>query len=76
MARGHKRYYVRYESDKIVCGSNDHHYSNFNKKDVAIFAARQILQSGDFADENPRNVRVYDTCTPEGDSAKIVWQST
>lgn len=76
MARGHKRYYVRYESDKIVCGSNDHHYSNFNKKEVAILAAKQILRSGDFTDENPRNVRVYDTYTPEGEPAKVVWQST
>lgn len=72
MTREHKRYYVCYGNDKIVCGSNDHHYSNFNKKDVAILAAKQILQSGDFADENPRNVRVYDTHTPEGTPAKIV----
>lgn len=75
MARGHKRYYVRYESNEVVCGSNDHHYSNFNKKEVAILAAKRILQSGDFEDVNPRNVRVYDTYTPIDEPAKIIWQS-
>lgn len=58
MRYGHKRYNIRYESDKIVCRSNEHSYCNASTLKSAIAIANRIKK--ELADENARNIRVYD----------------
>lgn len=74
MRRGHKRYYVQYESDRRICGSNDHCYGGFSKKEAAIAAAKRLFTNDLTKNENPRNVRVYDTYTPDDEPAAIIFQ--
>jgi len=67
----HKQFYVRYESDKISCGSNDHTYGNASTIKTAKGYISKIKK--ELADEHPRNFRVYDCWTPYGEPAKIVY---
>ena len=52
-----KRYYVRYETDKYVCGSNDHLYCYASTLNNAKQIARKCSKEMPAAS----NVRVYDT---------------
>ena len=61
-----KRYFVEYESDKVVCGSNKHEYCRTNTLKTAIGVAKRVKK--ELADQNARNVRVYD-CFAELDPA-------
>lgn len=56
--RGHKQYFVQYESDRRVCGSYDHHGGNASTIRSAKAIIRNIRRQ--MADANPRNFRVYD----------------
>ena len=53
-----KRYYIRYESDKVVCRSNEHTYCNASTLKTACNIAKRIKK--ELATENARNIRVYD----------------
>lgn len=54
-----KQYFVRYESDKTVCGSNDHPAGAASSLKSAKAVIRSIRKN--YAEQNPRNFRVYDT---------------
>ena len=54
-----KQYFVRYESDKVVCGSNDHPAGAASSLKSAKAVIRSIRKN--YAEQNPRNFRVYDT---------------
>lgn len=56
--RGHKRYFVEYESDRVICGDNVHHGGNAS----TIKSAKSIIRNirKEQAERNPRNFRVYD----------------
>lgn len=70
-----KRYYVRFESDEIVCGSNEHHYCNFSKREVAVHAAKRLKTEEEWQEVNARNIRVYDTWQDdENGHAKVIFE--
>lgn len=54
-----KRFFVRYTSDRKVCGEYDHPAGNAS----TLKSAKAIISSirRDYAEYNPRNFRVYDT---------------
>ena len=54
-----KRYYMRYESDKVICGSHDHFWANANTLNGAKKYIKRCRES--VAADNPRNFRIYDT---------------
>ncbi len=56
--RGHKQYFVEYESDNRICGSYNHTAGNANTINSAKSIIRKIKKM--LAEENPRNFRVYD----------------
>lgn len=56
--RGHKQYFVEYESDKMICGSYNHTAGNASTINSAKSIIRKIRKM--IAEENPRNFRVYD----------------
>lgn len=73
MRYGHKRYNIRYESDKIVCRSNEHPYCNASTLKSAIAIANRIKK--ELADENARNIRVYDVDAGNWDEpAPVVYE--
>lgn len=53
-----KRYFVEYESDRIICRSNVHEYGRANSLKTAKGYISRIKKN--YADENPRNFRIYD----------------
>ncbi len=53
-----KRFSMRYESDDIVCGSNDHTYGCANSLNVAKQYIAKCKAS--LKDRHPRNFRIYD----------------
>lgn len=57
--RGHKQYFVEYESDRMICGSYNHSGGNAS----SIKSAKSIIRNlrKQVAGDNPRNFRVYDT---------------
>ena len=57
--RGHKQYFVEYESDRMICGSYRHHGGNAS----TIKSAKTIIRSirSQMAASNPRNFRIYDS---------------
>lgn len=57
--RGHKQYFVRYESDRMICNSYDHHGGDASTIKSAKSMIRNIRKS--MAEYNPRNFRVYDS---------------
>jgi hypothetical protein len=66
-----KRYYIRYEDDKTVCGSNEHNYCGSS----TLKTAKQIAAKVKREIENARNIRVYDILQDdENGHAKIVFQ--
>ena len=70
MRMGHKRFFVRYESDQIVCGSTDHFAGNAS----AFKSAKAIISSvkKEMAKYNPRNFRVYDSDAEIEESTNFV----
>ena len=58
MRMGHKRFFVRYENDKMICGDFDHFGGNAS----TIKSAKAIISNIKRDDvNNPRNFRVYDS---------------
>lgn len=54
-----KRFFMEYESDKKVCGDYNHIYGFASTLKTAKSYIGRCRR--DYADENPRNFRVYDT---------------
>lgn len=70
-----KQYYLQYESDRVICGSNDHEWGRASTVKTArgyISKVRKTLHS-----ENPRNFRIYDAfgeVEPTTNHAPCVYQ--
>ncbi len=54
-----KRYFMEYESDRVVCGSNQHVYGNASSLKTAKGYISHAKKTQ--AEYNPRNFRIYDT---------------
>lgn len=54
-----KRYFMKYESDEMVCQSHDHTYGQAN----SIKTCKQYIRNcrKNYADRNPRNFRIFDS---------------
>ena len=70
-----KRYYVMFESDRIDLGKTDHYYAAAS----SIKTCKQYFSRirSRYADDNPRNIRVYDTygdIDPETDFVPVVYR--
>lgn len=77
MKRPYYRYFIRFESDKVVCGSNDHMLCNASSVKSAKAAIRVYRNKEENAEHNPRNFRVYDCWAevdPETDHVPCVYQ--
>lgn len=57
--KGHKRYFLEYESDKVICGSNKHHGYQANAIKTLKSAIKKVRK--DEAEYNPRNFVIYDS---------------
>ena len=59
MRFGHKRYFVRYVSDQMICGSYDHLAGSAS----TLKSAKSIISGvkKDLSRYNPRHFRVYDS---------------
>jgi hypothetical protein len=58
-AEGVKRYFVEYESDRIICGSNKHTWGYSQTIRTAMtYIARCRKEEAQY---NPRNFKIYDT---------------
>lgn len=57
--RGHKQYFVEYESDRMICRSYNHPGGNAS----TIKSAKSVIKNirKQMAEYNPRNFRVYDS---------------
>jgi len=55
---GHKQYYVTYDSDRLVCGSNNHDAGNAS----TLKSAKQIIRNIRItkSEYNPYNFKVFD----------------
>ena len=53
-----KRYSMHYESDEVVCGSNDHIYGNASTLKIAKGYITKCRKND--AVHHPRNFRIYD----------------
>ena len=55
----HKRFFVRYESNQMICDSFDHFGGNAS----TIKSAKSIISNikRELADRAPRNFRIYDS---------------
>jgi hypothetical protein len=70
-----KRYFVKYESDQMICRSFDHIYGNAS----SIKTAKQYISRcrKTDAEYNPRNFRIYDSWAdvdPATDFVPCVYQ--
>ena len=68
--RGHKQYFVRYERDRMVCDSYDHHGGNASTIKSAKSIIRNIRKTMD--EQNPRNFMVYDIDAEIDESTNFV----
>lgn len=57
--RGHKQYFVEYESDRMVCRSCVHQAGNASTINGCKSIIRRIRK--EYAELHPRNFKVYDT---------------
>lgn len=56
-----KQFFIMFESDRIVCGSNDHMLCHASTLKSAKSAIRSARRKDYIAEYNPRNFRVYDS---------------
>lgn len=58
--RGYCRYFLEYESDKVICGSNIH---NDGYRANAIKTLKSAIKKvrKEEAEHNPRNFKIYDS---------------
>ena len=71
-----KRYFMEYDSDKVVCKSNSHIWGFANTLKTAKSYIKRCRQQD--AEYNPRNFRIYDTwgdCEPN-EHVPCVYQET
>lgn len=68
-----KRYFMEYESDRILCGSTTHVYGFASSLKTAKGYISRCRK--DYPQENPRNFRIYDTWgdAPEGEHVPCVY---
>ena len=57
--RGYKRYFLEYESDKVICGSNKHYDYRANSIKTLKSAIKKVRKEE--AEYNPRNFVIYDS---------------
>ena len=57
--RGYKRYFLEYESDKVICGSNKHCDCRANSVKTLKSAIKKVRKEE--AEYNPRNFVIYDS---------------
>lgn len=57
--KGRKRFFVRFESDQRICGSQDHFGGNAG----SLKSAKTLIShiKDDYIEYNPRNFRVFDS---------------
>lgn len=68
-----KRFYMRYESDEVVCGSNEHDWAGANTISTCKKYIRECRRYK--GNEHPRNFRVYDIeVTDENGCAVVVYR--
>ena len=65
-----KQYFVEFESDQIVCGSNVHMASNAS----SIKSAKSIIKNirKEYQNDNPRNFKVFDSWADVDSSTNFV----
>lgn len=68
--RGHKQYFIEYESDRKICGSYNHPGGNASSVKSAKSTIRNIRSQ--LANDNPRNFRVYDSLGEVDESTNFV----
>lgn len=74
--RGCKRYFLEYESDRIICGSNIHHGYEANSVKTLKAAIKQVRKKE--AQHKPRNFIIFDVfgeCEP-GEHVPAVYKET
>lgn len=56
--RGHKQFFVQYESSQLLCGDYTHTAGNAS----TIRSAKSIIRNirKNYAEDNPHNFKVYD----------------
>jgi hypothetical protein len=64
--RGHKQFFIEYESDRMICGSYNHTGGNASTIKSAKAIIKNVRRLD--AEHNPRNFRVYD-CWADVDPA-------
>lgn len=71
-----KQFFIMFESDRVVCGSNDHILCNASTIKSARAAIRSARKKEYIAEHNPRNFRVYDSWAdvPEDQHVPCVYQ--
>lgn len=70
-----KRYYMMFQSDKTICGSNEHVYSMSNSISGAKSSIKRCRKM--FESDRPRNFRIYDTMSeidPKTNFVQCVYQ--
>ena len=67
-----KQFYLTYETDKVVCGSNEHFYGNASSIKTAQAYISRIRK--EYASENPKNFKIFDCWTDCGEPAKLVYE--
>lgn len=63
-----KRYFVEYESDEKVCGSNSHTYASASTIKTAKGYFKRIREKV----PNARNIRIYDSWADVDESTNFV----
>ncbi|MBR5487583.1 MAG: minor capsid protein [Phascolarctobacterium sp.] len=66
--RGYKRYFLEYESDKVICGSNKHYDYRAASIKTLKSAIKKVRKEE--AEYNPRNFVIYDS---DGELARKVY---
>lgn len=70
-----KRYFMIYESDRVICGSKDHTYGSAKQLKTAKAYISRCREK--CAMDNPRNFRIYDILSdidPETGFVRCVYQ--
>lgn len=65
-----KRFYLTFESDRKVCGDNEHHYGNASTLKTAKVYIELCKKM--FAEDKPRHFKIWDTWS-EGEKAELVY---
>lgn len=71
-----KQFFIEFESDRIVCRSNNHQLGNASTLKTAKAMIKRARKTDYIAEYNPRNFRVYDCWAdcPEDEHVPCVYQ--